>query len=510
VDARLAVVEAAVRRAVAASHLWPARAIVVAAVSGGADSLCLLGVLEELRSKGEPAAPGEIVVAHLDHGLRGDMGAADAALVAELAAQLGLRSVVERADVPTLARRQRLSLEDAARRVRYSFLRRTAAECGAERICTGHTQDDQAETILLHLLRGSGLDGLSGMAPLNGDIARPLLAVSRAVTEAYCAARGWQPCVDTSNADVRFLRNRVRHELLPLLEQYNPQLREVLARNAELITADEAYLEAQTAAVWVTITQEVGIDGTGSHEVALLLDRLREVAPALRHRLLRRAARFACGEEYVLAARHILQLDELVAAGHSGQGHDLPAPLRVDRDYRAVVFRRADARAEMHAASNEPIELPVPGMIELPQLGWRIRAWRQDGSPGIDLSGNPPPPLLPAFAQAGDEGNLGHAMTRVHLAASAAESGLLVRTWRPGDRFRPLGMVHEKKLQDYFADAKVPRDLRSRLPLVFGPDHLLWVAGLRIDDRAKLEPGTTSAIILQLERTDTSQQESSE
>jgi len=243
-------VEREVAQAAETHALWPAGVMLLAAVSGGADSLCLLGTLLALRERGHPLAPTAIVVAHLDHGLRGEAGAADARFVAELAGQLGLRSVSERADVVALARQTHRSLEDAARRARYAFLRRVAAEVGAARICTGHTRDDQAETLLLHLVRGSGLAGLAGMAPLSGDVARPLLMVTREQTEAYCTAHGWTPREDRSNADTRFLRNRVRHELLPVLERFNPNLREMLARNAALIAADERYLEQQTDVAW--------------------------------------------------------------------------------------------------------------------------------------------------------------------------------------------------------------------------------------------------------------------
>src|SRR5262249_32892143 len=153
--------------------------------------------------------------------------------------ELGVRCEVEHMDVPALARQRRHSLEDTARQARFAYYRRVAQQVGAERIVTGHTRDDQAETIALHWLRGSGLAGLAGMRPLAGDVARPLLAISRSETEAYCAARGWQPREDATNRDLRFRRNRVRHELLPLLERYQPALREVLVRNAELLAADE-------------------------------------------------------------------------------------------------------------------------------------------------------------------------------------------------------------------------------------------------------------------------------
>ncbi len=192
--------------------------------------------------------------------------------------------MTERADAAGLARAQRLSLEDAARRVRYAFLRRVAAAVGATRIATGHTRDDQAETLILHWLRGSGLAGLAGMQPLSGDIARPLLALTRHETEAYCVARGWAPRDDASNVDPRFTRNRIRRELLPQLEAYNPNLRATLVRNAALLADDERYLAAQADAAWKHVVR-LPSDDSADGSVELDLAQLRAQPPALRHRL---------------------------------------------------------------------------------------------------------------------------------------------------------------------------------------------------------------------------------
>ena len=201
-----------------------------------------------------------------------------------LAASLGLRCVTSQVDARALARERRLSLEDAARRLRYRFLRQVARDAGARRICVAHTQDDQAETVLLHLLRGSGLAGLTGMRPLHGDIARPLLTITRAQTEAYCAARGWEPREDETNRDERYLRNRVRLRLLPAMEAYNPQLRRALARMAATLADDEALLTSATNEAWAEV-----VVGESPGTVALELAALGEQPRALRRRLIRQA-----------------------------------------------------------------------------------------------------------------------------------------------------------------------------------------------------------------------------
>lgn len=499
-------VERAVRGAVEQHALWRPGASLVVAVSGGPDSLCLLGTLLALREQGSASAPGEIVVAHLDHRLRGAEGEQDAAWVAGFAQSLGLRCELGSADVLALARAEGRSLEDAARHARYTFLRRVAAETGAERICTGHTRDDQAETVIMHWLRGSGLDGLAGMPPLAGDIARPLLDLTRDDTVAYCAARGWTPRVDASNADVAFLRNRIRHELLPQLEQYNPNLRQTLVRNAALIAEDVRYLEAQTDRAWRDTVADVS-----EHATALDLAELRALPGALRHRVLRRAAHQLAADDarQGLVARHLSLLDELITQGRTGATLNLPTALRVTLGYTALTFTvTTEAFAAPGVPENEPgggatpqaLALQVPGMVALPDSGWTIRAWQIDGPAGSERGGAPDPPELPAFGFGGTYGSVGHAETRVYLDADVAGEALLVRTWRHGDRFRPLGMHHEKKVQDYFTDAKVPRELRGRLPLVFNNDHLLWIAGLRIDDRVRLTERTRRILVLQLDR----------
>ena len=508
-DARRTV-ERAITRAAQRYALWTPGARLVVAVSGGADSLCLLGVLLALRERGHRLAPGELIVAHFDHGLRAEESREDAEFVRRLSAEVGVVCVTGHPDAP-YSTDLHISIEDWARRARYAFLRRVAAEREAERIITGHTCDDQAETILLHWLRGSGLAGLRGIAPLRGDIARPLLAVTHAQTVAYCASLGWQPREDSSNADPRFMRNRIRHELLPLLETYNPGIRELLVRNGELLAEDEAYLEAQTNEVWAEVAER-NDDSLRLHRLPLL-----ELPPALRHRLYRNAIHRITNVEVTPEARHIAALDKQLLDGRTGTVAHLVGGLSACLEYDALVFRDVAATdpgesaeadfvaagpsgAVLTASAPQTWSLRVPGAVEMPETGWRIRACRIEGVPGSeDASELPPAPELPSLSFADRPAEVGRAESRVYLDASTIGETLAVRSWQPGDRFRPLGMSGEKKLQDYFGDAKVPRELRGRLPLVFNADHLVWVAGLRIDDRVRLTPTTQAVVALQLE-----------
>jgi tRNA(Ile)-lysidine synthase len=518
-DARRVVV-AEVARAAVDEGLWEPGATVVAAVSGGADSLCLLGALLDLRERRATCAPGDVVVATLDHGLRGGAGAADAQWVAALADSLELRCFSDRVDGRALAEQERLSLEDAARRLRYRFLRQVAREVGAARICTGHTQNDQVETVLIHLLRGSGLAGLVGMRSLQGDIARPLLTTTREETEAYCAAREWQPREDETNHDLRYLRNRVRHRLLPTMEAYNPQIGRAIARMSATLADDEALLIAATDDAWTEV-----VVGESPGRVALSLKALNEQPPALRRRIIRRAAERitprrphtpATGEEDdalpSLEARHVTLIERLAMSGATGAMLTLPGGLRAARSYTELrlsrAARRQPSRGARAASGGESRVWPLgpPGMVEAAEIGWRVRAVVTEAPPGLEGDVLPEPPRAPPLGRAGTAAAIHRGEWRVYADAATTGERLSVRTWRPGDRFRPLGMTRTKKLQDVFADAKIPRELRRRLPLVCvgegAEERIIWVVGVRIGDEFKLTSETRRALVLQAELLD--------
>jgi tRNA(Ile)-lysidine synthase len=391
----------------------------------------------------------------------------------------------------------------------------------------GHTADDQAETLILNWLRGSGLTGLTGMRPLAGGIARPLLGLRRGDTHAYCASRGWQPRVDATNADDRFARNRVRHQLLPALKSFNSNLVPTLVRNAELLAEDESYLEATAADALEELAGSVTED-----EVALDGARLLALPAALRRRVVRQAAALLMGGPADgpsrLDARHIALVAALAATHSAGSAVELPGGLvaAAERE-RVVLRRRAASRSRAVGVASEralmPLLLPVPGSVELPEMGWRVRALLLDAAAGAVPPGMEAPRVGGAGSEdsgheddgaltpaAGTAADAGRAQTRAYLDADAAGEPLFVRGWLPGDRFQPLGMTGERKLQDFFVDAKVPRDERGRIPLVWGPRHLLWIAGYRIDERARLTDTTQRVLALRLEPLDGSDTEPEE
>lgn len=488
-------VERAVARAASEGRLWSPGATLVVGVSGGADSLCLLGALHALLERHERAAPGRLVVAHLNHGLRGEAGTADAEWVRDFAASLGCEFALGEADVAAEARTSGRSQEDAARVARYAFLRTVRRESDAERVCVGHTSDDQLETIVMSWLRGSGLAGLSGMSPLDHDIARPLLTIARKQTEGYCAARGWEPRADATNTDRRFRRNRVRLDLLPVLRDYNPNLRETALRNAALLADDEAYLDAVSAEQF-----RLSARPEGEQVVAFALDDLLSASAAIRRRLVQRACAHLTASVRPLEATHVLAVDRLLSSGTTGDELALPGQLRARRDYDTLLFERRVATSPGQRAPSSELcwRLQVPGSVDLSDIGWRLRAWLVTVPPGLERDPEPFSPSDP-FARRGTAAELRRAELRVYVDAEKVGDALDVRLWRPGDRFQPLGTPFDKKVQDFFVDAKVPRVSRGRIPLVFGRDHLIWVGGMRIDDRVKLTSASQRILTLQLE-----------
>ncbi|MGI8656959.1 MAG: tRNA lysidine(34) synthetase TilS [Pyrinomonadaceae bacterium] len=313
----------------------------VVAVSGGADSVGLLLALAEL-IKTSRLTLG-LTVAHLDHGLREEAGAADASWVAALAAELGFETALEKINVGELAAKAKDNLEQAARVARYGFLHDVAVKCGAGFVLTGHTMDDQAETVLLRLLRGSGAEGLSGMRSLRALVsgredvllARPLLRwARRAETEMYCAARGVQPRIDAMNADERFSRVRVRRQLVPLLETFNPRAVEAISRASGLLHEDASALDffAGQLLAEARETCEVSEGESSGGWPALRVEVLRAVASsAVRRRALRQWIGGGRGSLRRVESVHLVAIENLLVGQRGGRKSQLPGGAYVER-----------------------------------------------------------------------------------------------------------------------------------------------------------------------------------
>lgn len=445
--------------------------ILLVGVSGGPDSVCLLHILDQLKE----SLGVSLHVCHLNHTLRGASSDADARFVSTLAQRLGIAATVERRDVKAYQREHRLSVEEAARQVRYDFFAQVAESIGVKRIALGHTRDDQVETILMHLVRGTGLAGLRGMGPITtwqgrrGSallVVRPLLDVAREETEEYCSAYDLEPRTDFSNFSPTFLRNRLRCELIPLLQSYNPNIVATLLRTARAAADELSYLEEGVSQVWEGVVREQ------PNGLLLDIEALRSLHPALKRHLLRRVLGEILGDLTDIQSVHIEKMVEAVSKP-AGKRLSLPRGLLFHVGYNTcLVTKGAYDTCPLPTLEGEH-RLNVPGDTALP--GWRVRA--SVTQPGETADG---------FGAC--------------LDFEEAGSNLVVRRRKAGDRFQPLGMGEWKKLQDFMVDAKIPRAWRDRVPLVCSAEGILWVVGWRIAERAKVKDSTKQVLCLEFER----------
>lgn len=431
----------------------PRGARVLVGLSGGGDSVALLRLLLEVAKD----YPLELRIAHLDHGLRPE-SARDALWVAQLCGQWQLPLVVERAEVATLARRLGCGIEDAGRQARREFLQRQAELQGCVAIALGHQRGDQAETVLHRLIRGTSLSGLAAMRFRHGPFIRPLLGFSRQELEDCLALKGQSFLQDASNRDPTFTRNRLRHEVLPLLQQFNPRLETHLAALAGRVAEEEDYWQQQVSAVLA------GLRLPAEGELRLARPALAALHPALGRRVLRRALEEVRGGLGGVDAGHLQALHNLIVAGAPQAELHLPqcwAAVRFD----ALVLRQAPPLPA------EPPRLQVsgPGDYRLP-----------DGRV-IRFEINPAP--------------LGESCHAVEFDLNIVKFPFEIRGFVPGDRIRLEGLQGRKKLKELFSEARIAQELRRSWPLLVAKE-LLWVVGLRRSSEGR--PLSSAAEVLRV------------
>lgn len=453
----------------------PAHSTVVAACSGGPDSLALLDILWELKHMLQI----DVIAAHYEHGIRGRESLEDAAFVETFCRQRGIPYFQGAGNVPHEAEQHNESIETAARRLRYGFLyalrdKLMAQSAKKAYIATAHHGDDQAETLLMHLLRGSGLRGLGGIRHQQGCLIRPLLFARKSQLLTYCKARGLQPRHDSTNDEADCLRNRLRLELLPLLEkEYNPALTEGLCHLAELAAEDENFLQAKAEEAFA------GIVRVESDSCSCSCQALKEQPTALLGRLLQRMAGcLAQGSQ--LSYRQLEDLRQLLEIGRTGSRLDLPYGLQAEISYKFIyIYKKNIPFSENNVTMNsmESCEinrswhLSLPGELELPD-GRIIRGY----------FANSLPDALPEGAVYGD--------------ADKCEFPLEVRHRQAGDRVRlPHG---SKKLKDFLIDSRVPHRHRDDLWLVLSQGQILWLAGMRRFAHALADRSTNKYFILEI------------
>jgi tRNA(Ile)-lysidine synthase len=485
-----------IRRTIRQHALARADTRVLVALSGGADSVALLHLLCEMERSGDILVAG---AAHLHHGLRGADADADQAFCRALAERLNVRFVTSRVEVASLAREQQRSIEDAARSARYAFLERAADEVGADAIATAHTLDDQAETFLLRLLRGTATRGLGSIRPRVGRVIRPVLDIRRAELRRFLEARGEAFREDATNADVSIARNRVRHELIPYIEsRFSHAAPELLARQAALARDDEDFLrqlaiESDRRVVlresslelhpdvgvptpdlgpWTSDlgprTSDLGLD----LDAAALAEMHRAVASRVAYHVLTRL-----GGGRHIGSDHVERLLGLAEVGQEGSAISLPG--QYAQRLGSVITLRPGRGPVSEGSNSFVFSLSIPGEVE----------WR------------PQRCAIAAEAVSGSQARLAARGPEVGVSVAALALPLAIRSRRSGDRFRPLGAPGVRKLQDFLVDRKVPRSERDALPLVVDSrDRIVWVVGHSVAEDFRVIDPSAGVLLLKVRR----------
>ncbi len=447
---------------------------VLAAVSGGPDSVCMLHVLKELSI----LLNLELFVFHLDHQVRGEESREDAEFVKAMAERMEIPSFIYSFDVPRYRRITGLSLQEAARRVRLRLMARTAEKIKASKAALGHNSDDQVETILMRMIRGSGPEGLTGMSmvnkfPVSGDsgtlIIRPLLEISRNQIEMYCRENNLSYRRDPSNERTLYQRNKIRLELIPHLQQhYNPQIKEALLNMSRSLDRENRFMEEQAHLVFLQLMLE---ESTG--RIILEGSRLTKLHPALQSRIFRMALSRIKGNLRAVEYKHIESIYRLLHEGGPHASLSLPGGIIVQKRYQQLQFLRGLKKITKRI--RDKVLVQVPGITRVPELELVLQA------EVLEKKKLPWPP---------------DSEREAYLDYDQIKFPLFLSLRWPGARFRPLGLIGSKKVKDFLIDEKVPREERDKIPLILSGENILWVVGKRISHPYRVTEKTRRVLVL--------------
>ncbi|OPY91867.1 MAG: tRNA(Ile)-lysidine synthase [Syntrophaceae bacterium PtaU1.Bin231] len=443
---------------------------VVVAASGGPDSMALLKVLGGLSE--EMAL--RLVVAHFNHGLRREEGNRDEEFVRKCAENMNLAFECGRADIPRLLPSSGRSTEDLCRRMRYDFLAGVAGRYGARRIALGHHLHDQAETVVMNLLRGSGPRGLRGMQPVrDGLVIRPLLELGRDEILRFLEDCGIDYVRDSSNRSDRFVRNRLRASLVPEMRRFNPRLDATLVRTAEILRSEDEYLQA----IVEDRLREWGVPRE-TEVIGVPVDVLQSLHPALGNRVLKELLERMTPEGTGIGYAHVLAVAEMISRSEPAGEVALPNGVVARRDpAKGLLVLEKSGQGRGGGTSASPFELSVepPATVAVDVIGAELRfSWADRG--GMDFS---------------VEG-------RVYMDNERITYPLVVRSRRAGDRFQPFGMSGHKKLKDFLIDIKLPRRRRDEMPLVADRESVLWVPPWRLSERVRITGATRRILMVEM------------
>ncbi len=443
---------------------------VVVAISGGPDSVALLKVMEMISDEYGLT----LTAAHINHGLRKESDQ-DEQFVRRISEEAGIKFECRKVDIGSQRKGTGKSIEEISRDVRYRFLNDVAKMHHAGKIALGHHLNDQVETVLMNFLRGSGAEGLKGMLPKRGLFIRPLLRISRKEIHGFLEARNIPFMTDTSNAESLYLRNRIRHLLIPELKaKFNPNLDASLSNMAEIMRLEDDYMK--------TVTREILSDwgiGQENDEIMIRISALAKYHEAIQYRIMKDLLRRLTPHTQGIAYAHIKAALDLCSADRPGGQLDFPYGILVRREYDTLVFSRStktERKAFYEKFDKLHYDVAIPGSVKIVESGKTIKFAFVEHPVRIKA----------------DE------RTTVYMDYDRIVFPVIIRTLKPGDRIQPLGMKGTKKIKSYFIDEKVPLNIRKEIPLLLDRESVIWITGMRLSERVKITDKTSRVLKVEI------------
>ncbi len=446
-------------------HLIKSGDKIVVAVSGGPDSVSLIHLLHNLKSR----LGIQLYGAHLNHNIRGIEAQLDAQYVLNLCDELNIICFVKSVDVEAYAKGNQLTSEQAGRILRYEFFDEVLKKVEADKIAIAHNKNDQGETVLMRLLRGTGMQGLTAIQYQRDKVIRPLLDVHREEIEKYCLKHNLMPRTDLTNLTSIYHRNKIRRELIPYLEEnYNPSVLESLVKTANILKEDYDYIEKQAEALYKDLVHFEKKD-----QVSFSIPALEKQHPAMKARMLRRAGEELLGKGELLTYQQVQNLLELLEKKQTGKTLHLPMDLQAGISYDKLIFSKE--REEEVESFKEELRLNDTTYVHALKASFELK-------------------VFPAEEVA----KVSKDKFEKHFDFDKFQQSIIVRNRRDGDRFWPLGLSGKKKLKDFFIDCKVERRERDLIPLICDGKDIVWVVGYRISDKYKITDKTQQILSIKL------------
>ncbi len=443
---------------------------VIVAVSGGPDSVALLKVLALISKEYELT----LITAHLNHGLRKEADD-DEQLVLRISREMEITSESRKVDINSLRQGTGRSIEDIGREVRYQFLNDVARKYHAHKIALGHNLNDQIETVVMNVLRGSGSEGLKGMLPIRDSLyIRPLLSISREKILSFIESHKIQYVTDASNTESLYLRNRIRNSLIPQLKEYNPNLEENLQNMAEIMRLEDDYMKSMSRAIipnWKIKAE--------SSDITISISEFRKYHEAVQNQVIKGLLRQLTPGGQGIGYAHIKAVTDLYSSGHPSGYLDLPHGIMVRREYDSLIISKgikAKRNITRDIFDNIHYEVAFPGSVNIAELGKILQS---------------------EFVKHPEDLR---AVTKniVFMDYDTVVPPVIIRTIKPGDRIQPLGMRGEKKIKNYFIDEKVPIDVRKQTLLLLDQVSVIWIVGRRLSERVKISEETRRVLKVEI------------